>query len=72
MLGWAYLPCHCAYRSGSGFGGIAGSAAWIAQVLFVLFIVLFLVSFVFRGRPQGPKGVGQGVFRWLEVTKPRR
>jgi uncharacterized membrane protein YtjA (UPF0391 family) len=27
-----------------GFGGVAGTSAWIAQVLFVLFLVLFLVS----------------------------
>ena len=29
-----------------GFGGIAGGAASIAQILFGLFIVLFLVSLV--------------------------
>ena len=27
-----------------GFGVIAGTAAWIAKVLFVIFLVLFLVS----------------------------
>jgi uncharacterized membrane protein YtjA (UPF0391 family) len=27
-----------------GFGGIAGTSTWIAQVLFVVFLVLFLVS----------------------------
>jgi uncharacterized membrane protein YtjA (UPF0391 family) len=27
-----------------GFGVIAGTSAWIAQVLFVVFLVLFLVS----------------------------
>lgn len=33
-----------------GFGGIAGSAAGIAQILFGLFILLFILSFIFRGR----------------------
>ncbi len=28
-----------------GFGGIAGTAAWIAKALFVLFLILFVVSF---------------------------
>lgn len=32
-----------------GFGVIAGTAATIAKVLFVIFLVLFLVS-LFRGR----------------------
>lgn len=27
-----------------GFGGLAGTFAWLGQVLFVVFIVLFLVS----------------------------
>jgi len=35
-----------------GFGGIAGSFAWIAQVLFGLFLILFILSFIFRGRPR--------------------
>lgn len=34
-----------------GFGGIAGQAAWIAQILFGLFLILFIISLVFRGRP---------------------
>lgn len=29
-----------------GFGVIAGTAAWIAKVLFVVFLILALVSFV--------------------------
>jgi uncharacterized membrane protein YtjA (UPF0391 family) len=29
-----------------GFTGIAGTAAWIAQVLFGIFVVLFLVSII--------------------------
>lgn len=35
-----------------GFGFLAGTAMWIAKVLFVLFLILFLVSFISgRGRP---------------------
>ncbi len=35
-----------------GFGGIAGTATEMAKVLFFIFIVLFVVSFIFpRLRP---------------------
>lgn len=34
-----------------GFFVIAGTAAWIAKVLFVAFLVLFLVSLVTGRRP---------------------
>ena len=35
-----------------GFGFIAGTAAYIAKILFVVFLVLFLISFISgRGRP---------------------
>ena len=35
-----------------GFGVIAGTAAWIAKVLFVVFLILFVVSLLRgRGRP---------------------
>lgn len=34
-----------------GFGGLAGTAAWAAKVVFVIGLVLFLVSlFTGRGR----------------------
>jgi len=33
-----------------GFGGIAGASAWIAQVLFVVFLILFVVSLIFGRR----------------------
>jgi uncharacterized membrane protein YtjA (UPF0391 family) len=36
-----------------GFGGIATDAAWIAKVLFVVFLIMALVSLVF-GRRRGP------------------
>ncbi|HVQ20231.1 MAG TPA: DUF1328 domain-containing protein [Terrimicrobiaceae bacterium] len=52
MLSWALTFLIIALIAAVlGFGGIAGSAAWIAQVLFGLFIILFLVSLLFRGRP---------------------
>ena len=35
-----------------GFGFVAGTAAWIAKVCFVVFLVLFIVSFI-SGR-KGP------------------
>ena len=33
-----------------GFGGIAGAASGIAQVLFFLFLVLFVLSLVFGNK----------------------
>lgn len=29
-----------------GFGFIAGTAAWIAKVLFVIFLILFIISLI--------------------------
>jgi uncharacterized membrane protein YtjA (UPF0391 family) len=34
-----------------GFGGIAAGAESIARILFFIFIVLFLISFLFGRRP---------------------
>jgi uncharacterized membrane protein YtjA (UPF0391 family) len=34
-----------------GLGVVQGTAAWIAQALFVIFIVLFLISLVVGRRP---------------------
>jgi uncharacterized membrane protein YtjA (UPF0391 family) len=36
-----------------GFGVIAGTTAWIAKVLFIVFLILFVVSLIFgrRGKP---------------------
>ena len=36
-----------------GFGRIAGTASWIAQVLFVVFLVMFIIGLVthIRRRP---------------------
>ena len=51
MLGWSLLFLIVAIVAGIfGFGGIAESAAGIAQILFVISLVLFLVSLVFGRR----------------------
>lgn len=45
MLNWALTFLVVALIAAVlGFGGVAGTAAWIAQTLFVVFLVLFLVS----------------------------
>ncbi|MFE3837126.1 DUF1328 domain-containing protein [Pseudogemmobacter sonorensis] len=55
MLGWALTFLVVALIAAAlGFGGIAGTSAGIAQVLFFVFIILFVVSIVMRavrGRP---------------------
>lgn len=59
MLGWAIFFFLIAIVAAAfGFGGIAGTAAGIAKLLFVVFIVLFLASLIVslvRGkRPPAP------------------
>jgi len=50
MLSYAVVFLLIALLAGVlGFGVIAGTAATIAKVLFVVFLVLFVVS-LFRGR----------------------
>lgn len=45
MLNWALTFLVIALIAAVfGFGGIAVEAAWIAKILFVVFLVLFLVS----------------------------
>lgn len=45
MLSWAVLFLIIALIAGVlGFGVVAGTAAWIAKILFVVFLILFLVS----------------------------
>ncbi len=47
MLGWAIAFFLIAIVAAIfGFGGIAGGAATIAQILFVLFVTLFLASLI--------------------------
>jgi uncharacterized membrane protein YtjA (UPF0391 family) len=51
MLYWALMFLVIALVAAVlGFGNLAGGAAWIAQVLFVLFLVLFIVSLLFGAR----------------------
>jgi uncharacterized membrane protein YtjA (UPF0391 family) len=45
MLSWALLFLVVAIIAGIlGFGVVAGTAAWFAKILFLVFLVLFLVS----------------------------
>ncbi len=52
MLGWAATFFVIALVAAVlGFGVIAGTAAWIAKICFILFLILFVVSLVMgRGR----------------------
>jgi uncharacterized membrane protein YtjA (UPF0391 family) len=58
MLGWALTFLIVAIIAAIfGFGGIATTAAGIAQILFVIFIVLFLASMIYHlvsGRRRPP------------------
>ncbi len=55
MLGWALTFLVIALVAAAlGFGGVAGTSAGIAQILFFVFIALFVVAMVaraLRGRP---------------------
>jgi len=57
MLGWSITFLVVAILAGVlGFSGIAGTASSIAWVLFGLFIILFVVSFILntvRGKGSG-------------------
>jgi len=47
MLSWALMFFVIALIAGVlGFGVIAGTAAWVAKVLFVVFLVLFVISLI--------------------------
>jgi uncharacterized membrane protein YtjA (UPF0391 family) len=52
MVSWAILFFIIAIIAAVfGFGGLAGEAAWIGQVLLVIFLILAVVSLIFgRGR----------------------
>lgn len=58
MLGWAITFFLLAVVSGLlGFGGLAGTFAWAAELVFFAFIILFVVSIVanfVRGRGTNP------------------
>lgn len=49
LLDWAVIFLVLAIVAGIfGFGGIASESAWIAKVLFVVFIVIYILSFLFN------------------------
>ncbi len=52
VLSWALLFLVVAIIAGIfGFGVVAGTATWIAQVLFVLFLIFFLVALLTGRKP---------------------
>jgi uncharacterized membrane protein YtjA (UPF0391 family) len=52
FLNWAFLFLILAIIAAAfGFGGIAAESAWIAKVLFVVFLVVFVVSFFLNRAP---------------------
>lgn len=54
MLRWAVIFLIVALVAAVfGFGGIAEDAAWIAKILFVVFLILFVVSLVLGRRGPG-------------------
>lgn len=51
MLKWAIGFLLVAILAGVlGFGEIAGAATGIAKILFFVFIILFVVSLIFKGK----------------------
>jgi uncharacterized membrane protein YtjA (UPF0391 family) len=51
MLKWALIFLVVALIAAAlGFGGIAGAASGIAQILFWVFVVLFVLSLLFGSR----------------------
>ncbi len=52
MLHYAIVFLIIALIAGAlGFFAVAGTAAWIAKILFVVFLVLFLVSLMTGKKP---------------------
>jgi uncharacterized membrane protein YtjA (UPF0391 family) len=48
FLHWSFIFLIVAIIAGAlGFTGIAKDSAWIAKILFVIFLVLFVASFLF-------------------------
>lgn len=53
MLSWAITFLVIAIVAAVlGFGGIAGAATGIAKILFGVFLVLFVLSFILGRRPR--------------------
>jgi uncharacterized membrane protein YtjA (UPF0391 family) len=52
MLRWALIFLIIALIAGAlGFFQLEGTAMWIAKVLFVVFLILFIISLVTGRRP---------------------
>lgn len=52
MLRWAVIFLVVALIAAVfGFGGIAADAAWIAKILFFLFVILFVVMLILGRKP---------------------
>jgi uncharacterized membrane protein YtjA (UPF0391 family) len=52
MFGWAIVFLIISIVAALfGFGGLAGTAAWMAKVLFAVGLALFVVFLVMGGRP---------------------
>lgn len=52
MLSWAALFLVIALVAlVFGFTGLAGTAVWIAKVLFFVFLILFIIALIFGRRP---------------------
>ncbi|HLC60784.1 MAG TPA: DUF1328 domain-containing protein [Candidatus Nanoarchaeia archaeon] len=50
MLGWTLIFLIIALVAGVlGFRIVEGTAAWIAKILFILFLILFIWSLIGRG-----------------------
>ena len=51
LLDWAFIFLLLALVAGYfGFFGVASESMGIAKILFVVFLVVFIISFFFRGR----------------------
>ncbi len=51
MLGWVvFFLVLALFAALLGFGGIAGAAAGIAQLLFFVFLILFVAALIFGRR----------------------
>ncbi len=48
LLNWAFIFLIVAIIAGVfGFSGVARESAWIAKVLFVVFLIIFVLSYFF-------------------------
>lgn len=51
MFNWAIIFLIISLAAAAlGFGGLAGSAAWAAKLVFVIGLILFIVSLIFSRR----------------------